>query len=258
MGVRFSVCLNAVFGHLPRAQALSHVHAAGVKDCEFWGWMDEDIPSIRQAREKYQLHLAAMCVKFPPLTDGKRHDLVLPGLEETIAVCNALQCGGLIVQTGPDVPGLSRKEQYENVLRALRMCVPTLEKAGVTLLLEPLNTKVDHQGYFLAHAQEAFDLVEEAGSSHVKVLYDIYHQHITEGVSIPLLEKNIDKIGHFHMAGHPGRHEPMVADEIDYPAILQAIEGTGYKGCVGLEYFPVGDADASLKATLEKLNALFA
>lgn len=256
--MRFSVCLNAVFGKWPLAQALSHVQHAGVRDFEFWGWDGEDLSAIRHEKEKLQLRLAAMCVKLPPLTDGKRMDEVLPGLEATVQVCKMLNCKSVIAQTGPDVPGLSRREQHENVLKAVRMCVPVLEKEDITLLLEPLNTKIDHPGYFLAEAQEGFDLVDEAESSHVKVLYDIYHQHITEGVSIPLLEKNIHKIGHFHLAGHPGRHEPMVQDAIDTPAILRAIEASGYQGCVGLEYFPLADADESLAATLEKLNGIFA
>ena len=69
-----------------------------------------------------------------------------------------------------------------------------------------------------------------------------------------LLERNIHTIGHFHLAAHPGRHEPMMQDEIDTPAILQAIEASAYKGCVGLEYLPKMDADESLKRTLEKLH----
>ena len=107
-------------------------------------------------------------------------------------------------------------------------------------MIEPLNTLVDHPGYYLTQSAEAFDIIDAVDSQHVKVIYDIYHQQIMEGNLIPTITQNINRIGHFHSAGHPGRHE-LDCGEINYPDIIQAIAQTEYKGWFGVEYFPQQD-----------------
>ena len=116
-----------------------------------------------------------------------------------------------------------------------------LEENGITLVLEPLNTAVDHAGYYLSSSKEAFLLAKEAGSENVKILFDIYHQQITEGDVIRSIRENISLIGHFHAAGNPGRHE-IDTGELNYPNIFRVIQETGYTGYMGLEYFPVKPA----------------
>ena len=143
--------------------------------------------------------------------------------------------------------GMTREEQHASFVKGLCACVPLLEENHLTLVIEPLNTRIDHKGYYLWSSQEAFQIVEEVGSSHVKVLYDLYHQYVMDDLSIEKIVKNIDKIGHFHMAGYPGRHEPMTDSEIPYPEILRAIRDSGYQRAVGLEYFPVRDAVEGLR-----------
>jgi hydroxypyruvate isomerase len=93
--------------------------------------------------------------------------------------------------------------------------------------------------------------VEEVGDPHVKVLYDLYHQYVMDDLDVELLVQNIDKIGHFHMAGYPGRHEPMQDSEINYPVILEAIRRSGYGKSVGMEYIPVHDAKDGLRKLFE-------
>ena len=121
-----------------------------------------------------------------------------------------------------------------------------LETAGRTLVIEPLNELVDHAGYYLIRSDEAFEIVEEVGSSNVKVVFDIYHQQISEGHLIRNIIQNIDKIGHFHAAGNPGRNE-LTRGEIHYPQVFEAIQSTNYEGYVGLEYWPVEPALEGLK-----------
>ena len=114
------------------------------------------------------------------------------------------------------------------------------------LVIEPLNTYVDHAGYYLWSSDEAFQIVGEVNSPNIKVLFDIYHQQIMEGNIIPRIRKNINSIGHFHAAGSPGRHE-LDSGEINYPNIFEAIGEAGYTGYIGLEYFPLKDAVEGLK-----------
>jgi hydroxypyruvate isomerase len=104
--------------------------------------------------------------------------------------------------------------------------------------VEPLNIRVDHAGYFLSRSDEAFAIIDQVGSPQVKVLFDIYHQQITEGDLIRRIRANIGAIGHFHAAGSPGRHE-LDDGEIDYPKIFEAISSLGFEGDIAMEYFPV-------------------
>jgi hydroxypyruvate isomerase len=119
----------------------------------------------------------------------------------------------------------------------------------MTLLLEPLNIKVDHAGYFLSRTDEAFSIIHDVNHPSVKLLFDIYHQYITEGEVIEAIRGHIGSIGHFHAAGYPGRHELHIG-EMDYARIFSAIEETGYSGYVGLEYFPAEDPAAGIRKVL--------
>lgn len=116
----------------------------------------------------------------------------------------------------------------------------------MTLVIEPLNELIDHPGYYLVRSEEAFQVIDEVGSPNVKVVYDIYHQQVSEGHVIANITANIDKIGHFHAAGNPGRHE-LDRGELHYPSIFRAIQETSFNGFVGLEYWPVEDPQAGLR-----------
>ena len=128
-----------------------------------------------------------------------------------------------------------------------------LEEAYLTLVFEPLNTRVDHKGYYLWSCEEAFAIQKEVASDHVKVLLDLYHQAVMDDLDLPLILENLDKIGHFHMAGCPGRHEPLIDCRVDYASILGAIREAGYSEAVGLEYFPVQPAAEGLKELYSQL-----
>ncbi|MBA7497799.1 2-oxo-tetronate isomerase [subsurface metagenome] len=128
-----------------------------------------------------------------------------------------------------------------------------MEKEGFTLLLEPLNTYVDHPGYFLNSAKEGARIIRDINHPHIHLLYDVYHMQIMEGNVISTIEQNIDIIGHFHAAGVPGRGELYIG-ELNYPNIIKRIEGLGYEGCFGLEYFPSMDSEESLKSIKELLE----
>lgn len=251
--MQYSVCVSALFSRLPIHEGIARASEAGFSACEFWGWWDMDAQKVQHALQTHQVKLAAMCTRFLPLNDPARRQEYLDGLSETLEMAQFLNCKTIISQVGQDQPHLSPKEQTQSIIDGLKICVPLLEKAGVTLVIEPLNTRFDHPGYFLARSDEAFAIVREVNSPHVKVLFDIYHQQITEGNLIPSLTQNAEWIGHIHMAGHPGRHEPFGRNEIHYPSVLGALKESGYTGAVGLEYFPLLDAAESLKKLLEEV-----
>ena len=243
----YSVCVSALFSKLPIHEGIARAREAGFSACEFWGWWEMDAQKVQQALKENEVKLAGMCTRFVPLNDPAKRQAYLDGLAETLEMAQVLDCRTIISQVGQEQPHLSREEQTRSIIDGLKACVPLLEKAGATLVIEPLNTRYNHPGYFLARSDEAFAIVREVNSPHVKVLFDIYHQQITEGNLIPGITDNAEWIGHIHMAGHPGRHEPFGRNEIHYPSVLAALKEAGYTGAVGLEYFPQMDPMESLQ-----------
>ncbi len=235
-----SVCIDAVLGDMPPEQAIQLVSQSRIAAFEFWGWWDKDLDAIIAARDAADLQIAACCTKFISLVDPATRADYLSGLEESIQAAQRLDCPTLISQVGDFRAGVSRHQQHQCLIDGLKAAAPLLEASNITLVIEPLNELVDHAGYYLIHSDEAFEIVDEVGSPRVKVVFDIYHQQISEGHLINNITANIDKIAHFHAAGNPGRHE-LTCGELHYPSIFAAIEQTAYDGYVGLEYWPRAD-----------------
>src|SRR4030042_5397591 len=122
---------------------------------------------------------------------------------------------------------------------------------GVTLVLEPLNTRLGepraHKNYFLEYPKPAFDLTRQVGSEKIKVLYDIYHMQLMAGNVIKTLEKNTDQLGYIHLADVPGSHEPGTG-ELNNINILKALDSMGYEGFVGFELLPFETDEKAIEA----------
>ncbi|GHV87477.1 hydroxypyruvate isomerase [Spirochaetia bacterium] len=243
--MRFSVCIDAVFKGRDQDAALEGVKAAGFRAYEFWGWWNRDIDAFAKKADALGLSCIGFCTRFIPLTDPGQRPAYLEGLRESIAVAKKLGSRLLISQVGSDT-GAVRAFQHKSVAAGLRAAAPLLEENNITLVIEPLNCRINHPGTFLESSDEGFELVEEAGSKNIKLLFDIYHQQITEGDIIRRITANVSRIGHLHAAGCPGRHE-LFTGELDYRNIFRAADEAGYSGLTGLEYFPEGDASAGLK-----------
>ena len=248
--MKISICMDALYSDKDFVESLKEISLAGVKAFEFWRWWDKDLESIRQAKEGLDLTAAACCTHFISLVDMSKRTDYLQGLQDSILAAKQIGCKTLISQVGNDL-GISRDAQNKCLIEGLKACVPLLEKEGIQLVFEPLNTLVDHHGYYLSSSEEAFEIADDVGSPHIKVLYDIYHQQIMEGNLIQRITDNIDKIGHFHAAGNPGRHE-LYYGEINYPEVFRAIDATAYKGFVGFEYFPIEEPLKGILAFMEQ------
>ncbi|HUX49543.1 MAG TPA: TIM barrel protein [Spirochaetia bacterium] len=240
----YSPCLDIFFAKLPFEERMRRVADLGFGAFEFWSWWDKDIDAIRSAMLSYSLELAALCTRFVPLTDSARRDEYESALKETIAVAHSLRCHTIISQVGPEISGSSREEQHDSIVRGLRQCAPVLEQENMLLVIEPLNTIYDHKGYFLTQSAEAARIIQSVGSESVAMLFDVYHQQVTEGNLIGNIRSYQDMIGHIHIADCPGRHD-IGSGEINYASVLTAIEATGYEGRIGIELFPE-DADHSI------------
>ncbi len=251
--MKYSVCASAVYAGTPLEEAIPRIKAAGFDAYEFWSWWDQDLDGADAARRRTGLKTAAMCTRCFSLNDPAKREQYIEGLIASVNVAKRLDCSLLISQVGNEIPGMTRQEQHKSIVEGLRSCAPVMDGTGITLAIEPLNTLVNHKGYYLYRSDEGFDIVHEVDSPNVKLLFDVYHQQIMEGNIIQNLTRNISDIAHIHIAGNPGRHEPFENSELNYSTVLKALKDAGYEGFIGLEYLPLRDSDESLRALLEQM-----
>ncbi len=235
--LRFSPCLDIFFENLPFEKRLEEINRLGYRNFEFWTWWDKDVRAIKETAEEFNMEVAAFCTKFISLVDTNKRSAYLEGLSETINVAKELGNKVIISQVGDELKDVSRESQKEALIEGLLESAKLLEGTNLILAIEPLNVLYDHPGYFLSSSKEAYEIVNAVGSKNVKILFDIYHQQVTEGNLINNIIKYRDQIAHFHMADLPDRCE-VGTGEINYPNVLKAIESTNFKGCVGIEFFP--------------------
>lgn len=243
--MKFDIPVPCFYGRIDFCEAIEKIAFLGFDKIETYDRKSLDIPAVNEALRKNSVELISMCTSFFNMTDPQYRQVWLDNLDESCADAVKLGVKKLITQVGNDT-GAERAYQHESIVKTLELAKPILEKYGVTIMLEPLNVLVDHKGYYLTASGEAFDIVREVNNPFVKVVYDIYHQQVTEGNIIPSIVNNLDCIAHLHCAGHPGRHD-LQFGENDYNVIFDAVDKAGYYGCCGLEYSPLTDAETSLK-----------
>lgn len=189
-----------------------------------------------------------------PLTDGlnrrENHTRIAAEIEANSA--RAAQLGN--ERGGPNLicfsgnrGGLDDDAGAEATAEGLRRVAKTAENAGVTLVLELLNSKINHPDYQCDRTAWGVRVCEMVSSPAVRLLYDVYHMQIMEGDLIRTIQTHHPFFGHYHIAGNPGRHEPDDTQEINHPAVYRAIRDTGYTGWIGAEFIPTGDPVAALR-----------
>lgn len=241
---KLSVCIEMIYDDVPFTERVSRAAVAGADAVEFWDWRERDLDAITAAADDAAIPIVG-CTAGGVLTDPGQIEETIETIRESITTASELSCRSLIVTTGPDQKELDRKAQHETVVDVLSTVAPAAEAADVTIVLEPLNTVVDHPNYYLTSSMEGYEIVNEVNSSNVKLLFDIYHQQITEGNVIQNITEHSNEIGHIHIADVPGRHEPGTG-ELNYENIFGAIDKSGYEGYVGCEFSPMNDADEAV------------
>jgi len=143
--------------------------------------------------------------------------------------------------------GLSDQQGLENCMKGLSRIMPIAGKHKVNIMIELLNSEVDHPDYQCDHTGWAVELCRQIDSNYFKILYDVYHMQIMEGNIISSIRKYYPYIGHYHTGGVPGRNEIDETQELNYPAIMEAIVETGYNGYVAQEFIPKNDPMETIK-----------
>jgi hydroxypyruvate isomerase len=148
--------------------------------------------------------------------------------------------------------GLGDTEGIDVTAEGLARLAPSAEREGITLILELLNSKVDHPDYQADHTAWGVSVCQKVNSPRVKLLYDIYHMQIMEGDIVRTIESSHPWIAHYHTAGNPGRNDLDDEQELNYSSILRAIKGIGFAGYIAHEFIPKRDATAALKDTFQQ------
>ena len=175
------------------------------------------------------------------------HDKFVADCETLIPKVRDAGIPNMIIFSGNRHPDLSDEQGRQNCADVLERVVPIAEKAGVMIIMELLNSRVDHGGYMCDKTPWGVELVKQVGSDNFRLLYDIYHMQIMEGDVIRTIRNNHQYIAHYHTGGNPGRNEIDETQELFYPAICKAIVETGYTGFLGQEFIPRNNPVESLR-----------
>jgi len=259
--MKYSLCIENFYKDLSFEEKFAATKRDGFDYCEFWTWKNRDWERVKKA-------IADSGAKIAAFSGDDEYSLINPDenthyidfLRRSIERAKEIDCSYLVIHADALNQDGSAKEiekplSYEtkllNMYKVLESIAPFAEKEGVTLVLEPLNTRLGqpraHKNYSLEYPQPAFDLTRQVGSDRVKVLYDVYHMQLMAGNVIKTLERNIDQLGYIHLADVPGSHEPGTG-ELNYRNILKALDSVGYNGFVGFELLPMETDEKAFKA----------
>lgn len=199
-----------------------------------------EIASFRKKMDELHLSMGVFVVnrggwKPTALPDRSGHGRFLEDVKRGIEIHKIIGNECATVTSGLQVPNLTFAQQTSNCIEALKRAAELVEKTKMVLVLEPLNHKVDHAGYFVSYIEHAGEIIGGVNHPQVKILFDMYHQQITEGNIINHIDQYWDLIGYFQVGDVPGRKEPYTG-EMNYQNIFKAIHAKGYKGLLGGEH----------------------
>lgn len=243
--LRFSVCVENIFEDLPFEQRLEHILSHGFSAFEFRSRERRDMNITQALQVALRLDAVAFVGSTASLVDPAQRSQFESDITRAASLAVDLSCDNLIVHSGVSLPDVPREEQHASIVEGLQSVEAIANDADVTILLEPLN-EVDYPGAFLTSSDEGFEIIRQVNSPAIRLLFDIYNQQITEGNLSTRLVKNLDLIGHIHVADVPGRHEPGTG-EINYRYIFRLLRKHGYRGYIGLDFVPRSDSNASLR-----------
>ncbi|WP_375447131.1 hydroxypyruvate isomerase family protein [uncultured Fibrella sp.] len=241
--INHSVC-RWCYSKIPLEELCQAAKSMGIKSIDLTG--PEEWPVLK----KYGLTSALPQGAGKGINDGfndpKFHDELVASYE---AIFPKLKAAGMttVICFSGNRRGMSDAVGLENCAVGLKRLMPSAEKHGITMIMELLNSKVNHKDYMCDHTAWGVELCKKVGSDKFKLLYDIYHMQIMEGDIIRTIQESHQYIGHYHTGGNPGRNEIDETQEIYYPAVMKAIVATGFKGYVAQEFIPKRDPLTSLR-----------
>lgn len=245
---RFCANLSMLFTELPFLDRFEVAAAARFKGVEYLFPYNFCKAAIRERLDRFGLKQVLFNMPPGDWNGGERGLAILPdrvdefrdGVASAVDWAQALDCDQIHCMAGIMPVGSDPQMLRETYIGNLKFAADAFSKAGLKLLIEPINTR-DMPGYFLSGTEQALDIIAETGKSNIGLQYDCYHMQIMEGDLCPTIERHLDQIAHVQAADTPGRHEPGTG-EINYPFVFQHLDRIGYQGWIGCEYHPSGTA----------------
>ncbi|HEU4347651.1 MAG TPA: TIM barrel protein [Actinoplanes sp.] len=221
--------------------------AAGFDAVEMWGTTGKDIDSLAKALADTGVSLTSVLAE--PRTNftlpGTNLEPFFAGLDSGVEHARRLGCPRIVLGSGIGFPGAKRAQNLERLIDVFADAVERTDGSGVTLVLEPVNTRVDHPGALLDRTADAVTVARGVDSPRFKILYDLYHS-ITEGEDPATeLANAAGFVDYVQIADVPGRGEPG-SGSVDWTAQLSTLRGSGYDGPIGLEYVPTVETVTSV------------
>ncbi|MCB9845512.1 MAG: TIM barrel protein [Phycisphaeraceae bacterium] len=243
--IRHSVC-RWCYGGMSLEDLCRNAAAMGIQSVELLTEQEWSVPA------RFGL-TCAVAMGPTSISQGlnrlERHDRIVAESERLLPMVKEAGIPQMIVFSG-NRAGQDDAEGLKHCAAGLKRITPLAESLGVTVIMELLNSKVDHGDYQCDRTPWGVALVEEVGSERFKLLYDIYHMQIMEGDVIRTITDHRAHISHFHTGGVPGRREIDQSQELFYPAIMRAIADSGFTGYVAQEFIPSRDPMASLREAI--------
>ncbi len=253
--MKYSICIEPLFEEIPFEDRVKLISEVGFNTIEFWDTANKDLDKLREECKKCNVSIS-VCTINNPWGNKRLHAETkdfIQNFEKTIPLLKKIKCNKVIMLTGELEKNKTPEEQKARIVFNLKEAAKIAESEKIDIVLEALNSYIDHKDYFLDSSKVGFEIIKEVNNERVKLLYDIYHMQIMEGNITSNVKNNIKLIGHFHSAGVPGRHE-LYSGELNYNNIINIIESTEYKQYFGLEYWPSIEDKESLLKTGEYLN----
>jgi hydroxypyruvate isomerase len=228
---------------------------AGFDAVEMWGTLDRDVPALATALSDSGVTLTSVLAE--PRTNftlpGTDLGPFFDGLDRGVENARVLGSPLIVLGSGVGFPGAQRPQNLDRLVDVFGQAVERTEGSGVTLVLEPVNTRVDHPGALLDRTADAVYVARQVGSDRFKILYDLYHS-VTEGEDPATeLDNAAGLVDYVQIADAPGRGEPG-SGGVDWTERLSVLRASGYDGPIGLEYFPTIPSVESL-AHIRKVAA---
>jgi hydroxypyruvate isomerase len=200
----------------------------------------KEVETFRKKMDDLKMSMGVFVVnsggwKGDALVDTRFHEGFLRDVRRAVEIHKVIGNECATVTSGLAVKDLTFEQQTKNAVDALKRAAEIVANTNMTLVLEPLNVRVDHAGYFVVFSEHAYQIMKAVGHPRVKILFDIYHQQISEGNLINHIRKYWDEIAYFQVGDVPGRKEPGTG-EINYRNVFKAIHEKGYKGILGMEH----------------------
>lgn len=249
---KFAANLTMLFNEVPFLERFEKAANNGFTAVEFLFPYAFDAQEIRDRLTRHALTLVLHNLPAGDWEAGERGIACHPdrvhefreGVAKAITYATALGVGQLNCLAGKTPSGVSADVLRKTFVENLRFAASELKKAGLKLLIEPINT-FDIPGFYLSGTQQALSIMDEVGADNLFLQYDIYHMQRMEGELAASMQLHLPRIAHLQLADNPGRNEPGTG-EINYAFLFQFIDKIGYSGWIGCEYKPATTTEAGL------------